>query len=132
MIRRGAMCGKSRRRGVSLVEVLAALALAAAVAPALNRAWVVSMTTASRASAEVTAATLAQNKLDEIVAAGAQAGGEDSGQFDAPHDAYRWSVERGPWTGDSTLTQIDVTVTWTRRNTEFTSTLRTLVTGEEP
>lgn len=126
-----AISRQRRRRGVSLVEVLAALALIGAVAPSLNRAWLISMTAAGRSTDEVTAVGLAENTLAESVAARGLADGEDSGVFEEPYGDYRWRCERRPWAQDNRLTQVDVTVTWTRRNSDFQTTVTTLVDGED-
>ncbi|NLF30807.1 MAG: hypothetical protein GX591_07965 [Planctomycetes bacterium] len=112
---------------MSLVEVLAALAMIAVVAPALGRVWVLSMTLAGKSASEITAATLAENRLAEIVAAGDAAGLELSDTFDEPHQRYRWQCTRSPWSGDSRLVQIDVTVTWTDRGRPRQVIVSTLV-----
>ena len=119
------------RRGVSLIEVLAALALIAAVAPVLSRAWVLTMTVAGQSADEVTAAALAESKLAEIVAAEAPATAEDSGAFAAPHEDFHWQVERGPWPQDERMIEAEVTVTWTRRGQEQSLAVHTLVGPEE-
>jgi type II secretion system protein I len=129
-------CGRDKasfqagRRGVSLVEVLAALALIAAVAPAMGRAWTLSMTVAGQSAQEVTAATLAENKLAEIVAAPGAAA-DDSGQFEPPYQRYSWQCERAAWEGDGRMTQLDVTVSWQSRGRDVSTTVSTLLTGEE-
>ncbi len=127
----GEISRQRRRRGVSLVEVLAALALIGAVAPSLNRAWLISMTAAGRSTDEVTAVGLADSRLAESVAAGGLSDGEDSGVFEEPYGDYRWRCERRPWAGDNRLTQVDVTVTWTRRGKEFRTTVTTLAASED-
>jgi type II secretion system protein I len=112
---------------VTLVELLAALALLAVVAVTLSEAWTLGIRVAGRSRAEVTAAALAENKLAEIVAAEASPSSAVSGDFGEEHRGYRWRCQWREWPTDSRLRQIDVTVTWTRRNTSHETTVSTLV-----
>ena len=120
-----------RARGVSLVEVLAALAVLGAVGAVLTRAWTISMGTAARSQAELTAAVLAEGKLAEVVLEGETAG-EDSGDFAPEHPGYQWRCEQTPWSEDNLLREVAVTVSWTRRDLDYETTVTTLRRNEEP
>ena len=118
------------RRGVTLVETLAALALVAITLPVLARAWIITMDCAARSRAQVVSTTLAQNKLADLVAAGDQADDAESGDFGNDYPGYRWQVDTSSWPLDDRFRQINVTVKWNRRNMDYETTLSTLVSGE--
>ncbi len=118
------------RSGVTLIETLAALAVLAAVAPVLGRAWLVSMDAAGQSRDQLRAASLAANRLSELVVEGESLTVRQNGKFeDAP--GYEWQAELAAWPENPRLSQLDVTVSWERRGQSYTMHMSTLVaTGE--
>ncbi len=120
----------ARTGGFTLIEVLAALLLIGIVLPAVMQAisYAAGAGTAARMRSE--AASLAEGKLNEIVATGQwQGGGNLSGDFGADWANYRWSAATQNWAQDTTsanLEEIDLTVRWTARNREDSLTLSTI------
>ena len=107
--------GRAGRRGAfTVVEVLATLALAGIVLPAVVHGILLCLGTAGYARQQAQAASLAQSKLAEIVAAGELYDAETTGDFGEDLPGYRWAAEINEWE-DSRLVQVDVAVTWIRR-----------------
>jgi type II secretion system protein I len=117
--------------GVTLIETLAALALVAAVGTVVTRAWLLTMDVAARSRAQTVAATLAETRLAEILSEEDFDSSEDEDAFEEPWEAYRWKSSIAEWSEDSRLRQVDVTITWTRRDMEYQTTLSTLVDAEQ-
>jgi hypothetical protein len=109
-----------------VVEVLATLALAGIVLPAVVHGILLCLGTAGYARQQAQAASLAQSKLAEIVAAGELYDAETTGDFGEDLPEYRWTAELNEWE-DSRLVQVDVAVTWIRRGRQRQVTLSTLV-----
>ena len=124
--RQGARRG---RRAFTLIEILATLALVAIVLPAVVNGILLSLAAAGHARQQTEAAWLAQSKLAEIVATGDLDDSQLTGDFGPDWPEYQWSSVRDDW-DDSRLYQLDVQVTWTRRNQERSVMLTTLVSKE--
>lgn len=122
-----------RGRGFTIVEVLATLTLAAIVLPPVMDGVLACLATAAHAKDQARAASLAQSKLAELVATGELYDAEMAGDFGEDLPQYTWRAEVGNW-DDPRLSQLDVSVVWTRRGREHNVTLSTLVyagsTGE--
>ncbi len=116
-----------RHRGVTLIETLAAIALLATVLPVLSRAWVLSMDTASRSQNQVIAASLAEDRLAEMVIEKDFSQAESSGDFGDEHPGFTWTATQGDWELDGRFRLITVTVTWTRRQIVYELPVSTLV-----
>lgn len=119
----------ARRRGFTLIEVLATLMLMAIVLPAIMQGISIASGTASAARRRNEAAGLAESKLNEIIASQQWQGGQMSGDFGADWPDYHWQASVGNWAQDNTgagLQQLDVEVTWTSRNRPESLTLSTL------
>ncbi len=119
--------GMSRRRGVTLIETLAALALVATVMPVLTRAWVITMDAASRSQSQIIAAALAENRLSEMIAQGDLSQAESTGDFGDEHPGFAWQAVLLDWAHDPRLREVIVTVTWTRRQINYELSMSTLV-----
>ena len=115
-----------RERAFTIVEVLATLTLAAIILPVVVHGILLCLATASYARQQVQAASLAQSKLDEIVATGEFYDTEMTGDFGEELPEYTWEAVVGEWDEDASLTQIDVGVFWTRRGQEHEVILTTL------
>jgi hypothetical protein len=70
------------------------------------------------------AATLAQGKVDELVAEGGLQAGQLTGDFGEDWPEYRWVATVQDWNG--TLSQLDVEVFWTSRLQERSVVISTL------
>ena len=114
------------RRGLTLIETMAALLLLAIALPVAMRG--VSLATAASDSARRRgeAAALAQSKLAQIMVNQDWKRGSLSGDFAAEWSDYRWDSIVGDWTFKD-LRQVDVNVSWDARGRRHTVTLSTLV-----
>jgi prepilin-type N-terminal cleavage/methylation domain-containing protein len=115
------------RRGVTLIETLAAIALVAIVAPILSRAWCVTMDSAARSRDQVLAATLAETQLEDLLIAGDLTQAEQSGDFGDEHEGFRWEAVLYDWPEDSRFKELDVQVVWTRNDVEDSVIVSTIV-----
>jgi prepilin-type N-terminal cleavage/methylation domain-containing protein len=123
--RRCAAPHHTHRRGLSLVEVLASLALVAIVLPVAMRS-ISAATNASSVAAQRTQATiLAQSKLDEMVIAHDYTSPQQQGDFGSDWPNHRWTATASDF--DTLVKQIDLTVTWMSHAGERSVTLTTLV-----
>jgi len=134
----------ARRRGFTLIEVLASLILLAIVLPAAMRGATLASAAASKAQKRTTAATLASSKLQEILATGQYESGGLSGDFSeygAQYQTYRWDGQLSNWNQNGfnaqdlqsqTLQQLDLRVTWRGRDGDQSLTLTTLVYSNSP
>jgi general secretion pathway protein I len=121
--------GLHRRRGFTLLEVLATLMLLAIVFPVMMQGITVAASLGDAARHRTEAGGLAESKLAEIVASGQWQQGNLSGDFGSDWPAYRWEESVQPWALDNTsqsLQQIDVRVIWTARGRENSVTVTTL------
>jgi prepilin-type N-terminal cleavage/methylation domain-containing protein len=116
-----------RRRGVTLVEVLATIVMMGIVLPAAMEGVSVAMQASDTARQRTEASALAEAKLAELVATGDWQFGALSGDFGDAWPEYRWGAMAQDWATDSTLKEISVRVVWTRRGQERQVALTTLV-----
>lgn len=113
-------------RAFTIVEVLATMMLAAIVLPAVVSGLLLCMDAAGWAAQQNRAVSLAQSKLDELVATGNVVDAEMSGDFGDEYPQYTWVAYVNEW-DDIRLSQLDVSVLWTRRGQQREVTLSTLV-----
>ena len=119
-------CAKRRRSGFTLVEVLATLALVGIVLPVAMQAISVALKTSSTAKRQLEAATLAETKLEEIIATGEWQFGVLSGDFGEEFEGYRWEAQVLQRESAS-LSELIVHVTWDGRGGEQGIHVATLV-----
>ena len=100
--------------------------LAAIVLPAVVSGLLLCMDAAGWAAQQNRAVSLAQSKLDELVATGNVVDAEMSGDFGDEYPQYTWVAYVNEW-DDIRLSQLDVSVLWTRRGQQREVTLSTLV-----
>lgn len=114
-----------RRRGFTILEVLATLTLAAIVLPSAVQGILLCLATAAHARQHAQAASLAQSKLAEIVASGELYDAEMEGNFGEELPDYTWAAQVNEWE-DPRLMQVDVVVMWMRRGQQHYVVLSTL------
>lgn len=130
-----------RSKAFTLVEALVTLALVALILPVAFQALAISTSLASSASNRLEAVAMAETKLAELVATNAWQTGSLEGDFtqtpsgepiETTDDAndYRWTATLTDWT-DATFQELAVTVYWTHRGQEQSTTLTTLVMQPE-
>ncbi|HEY8751497.1 MAG TPA: prepilin-type N-terminal cleavage/methylation domain-containing protein [Tepidisphaeraceae bacterium] len=137
--------GRARRKGFTLIEVLAALVLLAIVLPAAMRGVTAAASAASSAQKRTKAAALAASKLQEILATGQYANGGLSGDFGSEegpeYNGFRWEAQTSNWNQPGfnsqdlqtqTLEQLDLKVTWRGKGGDQSITLSTLVYSNSP
>lgn len=119
-----------RRRGITLVEVLATLLFLGIVLPATMGALTVCLQAASSARHRQEASLLAESQLNEVIALNDLNQLTPSGDFGADWPEYEW--EATTVTGDFNLTEVSLTVLWTERGRLRSLTLSTLVYPRDP
>jgi prepilin-type N-terminal cleavage/methylation domain-containing protein len=116
-----------RRRGLTLVEVLATIVMTGIVLPAAMQG--ISMCTAATVAARhrSEAAALGEAKLTELIATGDWQYGATGGDFGEDWPDYHWTSASGNWPSDTSLTQLELHVTWTSRQQDYDVVLTTLM-----
>lgn len=116
-----------KRLGMTLIEVLATVAILSVALPPIMYGISVATSVAGAARQRSEATMLAETKLDELVQAinEGQSPGM-SGGFDDDHPLFQWSAEETSW-DESYLTQLTVKVSWASRNRNMEVSLSTLV-----
>jgi type II secretion system protein I len=118
------------RQGFTLVEVLAAITVIGIVLPALMYGISLSSNLASATKQRTIAATLADEKLNELLATGdwQTPGG---GSFGDEGAGYNWTSTTTAWNDPDVTTQnlqeVDVKVTWRSRQQEKSVVVSSLV-----
>ena len=127
--RRGGVRGG---RGFTLVEILATLTLAGIVLPTVVQGILLCMAMAAHAGDQARAASLAQSKLAEIITNDELYEAEMEGDFGEDLPRFTWAAEVNDWEADDRLSQVDVSVMWTRRSRDYDVKLSTLVYIGQP
>jgi prepilin-type N-terminal cleavage/methylation domain-containing protein len=115
----------SRRRAFTLVEILVALVLVAAILPVVTHGISLALNVGTFARRQAEAATLARGKLDELLVTAPGQTGAFNGDFGSDQPDYKWSAQIQDWDG-SGVRQVDVSVTWRQRQRDQSVTLSTL------
>ena len=130
-------------RGFTLIEVLVALVLMAILLPVLMHGISLASRAASMSVRKTQAAALASSKLQELVATGQVQSGGMSGDFADEFPGYTWTSQVQEWnppgvsqqdlsSQNQSLTELDVTVSWTGNKGKQSLTLSTLVYSNAP
>ena len=117
----------ARRRGLTLVEVLATIVMTAIILPAAMQGISMCTSAAAVSRQRSEAAALAESKLAELLATGEWQYGGLSGEFGEAWPEYRWEGSAAAWAADPTMVELSVRVAWTSRLLEREVVLTTLV-----
>jgi len=115
-----------RRGGFTLVEILATLVLVAIILPVAMSGISLALGVADQSRRQTEAASLAQTKMAEIIAAQQWQTASLAGDFAPDWPEYRWAAQVSDWQG-TTVRQLDVEVLWNHGGTDQGVTLSTLV-----
>ncbi|HOD81788.1 MAG: hypothetical protein BWX88_03057 [Planctomycetes bacterium ADurb.Bin126] len=118
------------RDGFTFIEILATIALLTIVLPSVMTGISLGLGACDLARQEAQAASLAHDKLMEILADSQNQQADLSGDFGETWPAYRWMAQSSDWES-GTLRQVDVVVTWQAGGRERFVTLSTLVLDEQ-
>ncbi len=121
----------ARRGGFTFVELLATLALISIVMPVLMQTFSLCTRVAGESRRQVEAVSLATTKLTEMMASQDWQTGAVRGDFGQDWPGYEWSMTVGNWVENSSLRQIDLTVTWQSAGRQRKTILSTLVYMQE-
>jgi type II secretory pathway pseudopilin PulG len=105
--------------------VLATLVLLGIVVPVAMRGVSVALAAAQTAKRTAEATSLAQSKLNEMIADGSWQTSGTSGDFSPEHPEFHWTIENA--SANYGTNEVAVRVTWTQRGQERNLTLSTLV-----
>lgn len=116
---------RATTRGFSLVEMLAALVIFSVAVVGTLQVFSVGVRAAGTTRSYTRASFLCQQLVEETVVQGDLLTGTDSGTFDPPADAFRWTREIAATDTDG-LYEVRVSVTWPEPGTERSFELVTL------
>ena len=117
---------RNGRPAFTLVEILATLVLVAIILPVAMSGISLALSVADESRRETEAASLAQNKMAEIIACELWQTASLAGDFSPDWPEYRWAALVTQWQGTQ-LRQLDVQVLWNHRGKDRSVTLTTLV-----
>lgn len=109
---------KKSQAGMTLLEVLLALALTGISAAVLGASFIHATHTREQLNGRVTAQILGAGKLSELIA-GSELG--NSGTFPEPYDKFDWTAREE--TTESGIHVVSITVEWRRNNDVSRKTL---------
>lgn len=116
-----------RNASFTLVEMLAAITVAAVILPVALQGISLAVSATGQARQRLEATSLAQSKLAELVTTGAWQSGELSGDFGEEWPAYSWAAEVSTYPTGAGLQELDLTVSWKSRGRDYSIELNTLV-----
>lgn len=112
------------------MELLATVVLIAIIMPVAMQSIALCTRLGGNSRKQIEAASLASTKLTELITSGDWETGEKRGNFGSDWPGYEWSADVTNWT-DSTLRQLDLTVSWTAQGRERSVVMSTLIYPEE-
>ena len=122
--------GRRRHGGFTFIELLATVVLIGVIMPVAMRCIALCTRLGGNARRQIEAACLASTQLTELTTSGHWQTGEKRGNFGSDWPQYEWTAEVTNWT-ESTVRQLDVTVSWQSQGREHAVTLSTLVYPED-
>ena len=102
----------SGKKGFTLVEILATFVLMAIILPVAMQGISAASKLASQARHRVTAGVLAEQMLSELVLTDDYEDGDQDGEVLSGNTYYAWELEVSDWEEESSMQQLDLSVTW--------------------
>ena len=112
-----------------LVELLATLVLCAVVLPVALEGISLATKTASLTKNKILAASLAENKLNELLHTEGWRDGDQQGDFDPDYPQFHWQAQTADWQG-TVVQQVSVEVSWEQFGHQRSVQILTLVFTE--
>jgi len=122
--------GRGRSGGFTFIELLATVVLIGIIMPVAMGSISLCTRLGGQSRRQIEAACLANTKLTELRVTGDWDSGNQRGEFEQEWSDYQWKATVVGWT-DTTMRQLDVTVTWLSQGKERSVTLSTLIYPEE-
>ena len=122
--------GRGRPRGFTFIELLATVVLIGIIMPVAMGSISLCTRLGGQSRRQIEAACLANTKLTELRVTGDWENGNQRGEFEEQWSDYQWRATVVGWT-DTTMRQLDVTVTWLSQGKQRSVTLSTLIYPEE-
>jgi prepilin-type N-terminal cleavage/methylation domain-containing protein len=120
---------QGRAGGFTFIELLATVVLISLIMPVAMRSIGLCTRMAGLARKQVEAASLAKMKLTELTVTGDWQNGNQKGDFGTDWPGYQWNALVTNWT-DTSVRQLDLTVSWQLAGSQRKITLSTLVYPE--
>jgi prepilin-type N-terminal cleavage/methylation domain-containing protein len=115
--------------GFTFIELLATVVLIGLIMPVAMRSIGLCTRMAGQSRKQVEAASLAKMQLTELTVTGDWQNGNQKGDFGTDWPGYQWNALVTNWT-DTSVRQLDLTVTWQSAGSQRKITLSTLVYPE--
>jgi prepilin-type N-terminal cleavage/methylation domain-containing protein len=115
--------------GFTFIELLATVVLIGLIMPVAMHSIGLCTRVAGLSRKQVEAASLAKMKLTDLTVTGEWENGNQKGDFGTDWPGYQWSAMVTNWT-DTSVRQLDLTVTWQSAGSQRKVTLSTLVYPE--
>ena len=122
--------GRGRPGGFTFIELLATVVLIGIIMPVAMGSISLCTRLGGQSRRQIEAACLANTKLTELRVTGDWDSGNQRGEFEDEWSDYQWKATVVGWT-DTTMRQLDVTVTWLSQGKQRSVTLSTLIYPEE-
>jgi prepilin-type N-terminal cleavage/methylation domain-containing protein len=117
-------------RGFTFVEVLAALAFLAILAPVVMKGLAIANRAGVVSERSGLALQLAENQLNEALLMDTWRSGDASGDFAPDHPGYRWELSHGEWAADA-MGELTMTVFFQVQGREHDVRLTTLADEQQ-
>ncbi len=115
--------------GFTFIELLATVVLIGLIMPVAMRSIGLCTRVAGQSRKQVEAASLAKMKLTELTVTGDWQNGNQKGDFGTDWPGYQWDAVLTNWT-DTSVRQLDLTVSWQLAGSQRKLTFSTLVYPE--
>jgi prepilin-type N-terminal cleavage/methylation domain-containing protein len=115
------------RRGFTLIEALAAIAVMTIVIPVILQGFTLATTIALTTQQTADATALAQSKMEELIATQDWVMGGSTGEEKINTTIFQWDAVLGNYESEQNVQQLTVTVRWDRRGVARSVELSTIV-----
>ncbi|MBN2128430.1 MAG: type II secretion system protein [Sedimentisphaerales bacterium] len=122
--------GRGRLGGFTFIELLATVVLIGIIMPVAMGSISLCTRLGGESRRRIEAACLANTKLTELRVTGEWENGSQRGEFEEEWSDYQWRATVVGWT-DTTMRQLDVTVSWLSQGKQRSVTLSTLIYPED-